>query len=516
MDIVAINEPEVLIRYGRLSAHARDRVLDQFYLVYHDGASFGLYLVNKTITVMCGFLAIGIPLFALLTWIAHLTKLSSGDMWFLIYGAVAIYQLVFFGVVFAQRTKTKYRQTPFQTTEIGLTRNGMYLHTRHIHGGLVKTVMLWEDVSSVRLIEHHDDKGDSFEIRTTKNQIVTLFFDCIQTIEERQILRQFLLRYIPQVDTAQVTSGLLRVGKSDDIPFTKLWSQALYDARPRVHTECLEPGDLLQTGRYLVEARIGSGGQGAVYRATMREVDGPSEVVLKEYVLPDLAHEAEHKAAVEQFEREVRLLAKLSHPGITKMLNAFVEDHRAYLVLENCQGVSLRDYVVSHGAMDSRRVTVLAHQLCDILQFLHSMSPAIMHLDFSPENILVSPSDHLTVIDFNISAEENSIRTRTVMGKQKYMSPEQYRGKPTPRSDIYSLGATLFFLLTETEPQPISVSRVSKLIPSVDAELDAVIAKATALEESDRVQSAQLMKQALSTIQERIAESSSTPRAGVH
>jgi serine/threonine-protein kinase len=206
---------------------------------------------------------------------------------------------------------------------------------------------------------------------------------------------------------------------------------------------------------------------------------------------------------VEQFEKEVRLLSKISHEGVIKMYDAFVEDHRAYLVLEHVDGVSLRDYVQRSGPIESSRAVALAQKMCDILAHLHSMQPSIMHLDFSPENIWISANDRITAIDFNISVEENSLRTRTVMGKQRYMAPEQYRGKPTMRSDIYSMGATLFFLLTGKEPEPISVSRPARENAQIDAQLENIVEQATALEEEKRFQSAASLKEALVVWQEQ-------------
>jgi serine/threonine-protein kinase len=344
---------------------------------------------------------------------------------------------------------------------------------------------------------YEDNEGTHIRLIDIKGRKTDLCVDCIQTIEERQILRHFLLSKLPALDVSAASAALTKVGRANDVPFTKLWSQALQDSRPRVRTNVLPTDTTLLNGTYLVSGLIASGGQGAVYEAAMRTVDGVKTVVLKEYVLPDMVHEAEYKAAVEQFEHEVRLLSKISHPGVIRMHDAFVEDHRAYLVLDKIEGVSLKDYVTTHGALDEPEALKLAVQMCDILEMLHSQSPSIMHLDFSPDNMLIDANGDITTIDFNVSIEENAIRTRTVMGKQRYMAPEQYRGKPTQRSDIYALGASLYFVLTGIEPHPISVARPAKNNPKVSEALNAIVAKATALEESDRYQSAHELKQAL-------------------
>ncbi|MCA9804900.1 MAG: serine/threonine protein kinase, partial [Cyanobacteria bacterium HKST-UBA02] len=298
------------------------------------------------------------------------------------------------------------------------------------------------------------------------------------------------------LDSRAALAGMLRIGRKDDVPFTRLWCQALADSRPRKQQDLLQPGHTLQTDRFEIISLIGGGGQGTVYAATMKDLGQTEMIVLKEYVLPDVVHHEEHKNACEQFEKEIRLLSKVEHENVIKLLDAFVEDHRAYLVLEHFPGVSLRQHVDEKGPFSETQVRELAVKMCDILDHLHNLEPLIMHLDFSPENILYGEDGSIKLIDFNISVEEHSLRTRTVMGKQRYMAPEQYRGKPSPASDIYSLGATLYFLLTAREPEPISVARPAK-VRDIDADLDDIVAGATALEENERFASARQMKERL-------------------
>lgn len=544
IDFPEHHEPELLIRYGQLTAHARDRVLDQFYLTYATSASLSAYLQGKTLATLAAFVVVAAPVFLVSYIVAQLLKMDVANTAGFVYLCITIAQLAFFSTVFANRVKTRHKEYPMQTNEIGLSPSRIFVHARYIHGGCVKSTMLWKEISGVRTFTKVLDGFEItyIEIYDIHGKKITLQLDCIQTIEERQILRDCLRAFASQADTSEVVAVLSQVGKANDVPFTKLWSQALKDSRARVRTEVLPDGTQLQSGLYSIQHRIGSGGQGAVYLAEVRglQVDvpqfqiesvgttsciapdqietigtlecvarepsesvgatpcvAPDAVVLKEYVLPDQDHAVEHKDAVEQFEREIHLLAKLNHPGIIKMLNAFVEDHRAYLVLEHCDGASLTHVVQQKGPLTCQYFADVAFQLCDILEYLHGLTPAVMHLDFSPDNILLSKDGHLTVIDFNVSAEENSLRSRTVMGKQRYMSPEQYRGRPTTRSDIYSLGATCYFLLTGKEPAPISVAKLSKALPDIDPSLHDLLAKATSLEEEDRFQSIKEFRDAL-------------------
>jgi serine/threonine protein kinase len=501
LDLNPLDEQEILIRYGRLAPHARDRVLDQFYLIRPGGASLHEYVITQMLTMAAASISLYVGLLAICCVLIKLVGANNIDQAYVLL-SIMVVELSWVFWTIRQRYGKRYKEKIFETTELGLSPTGINLHSRIIHGGFVTKSMRWRDISSLDFVEgiadqHKPERGNRLELRDSRGRKLTLVLDCIQTIEERKILREFIFNHVPHADIKSAVDNLLRVGKTADLPFTKLWSQALQDSRPRLSTAPLRNETVLQQGRFVIKNCIGGGGQGAVYLSSMRDLEEEREVVLKEYVLPDLIHDIEHKAACEQFEKEVHLLGRLKHKSVINLIDAFVEDHRAYLVLDHVSGISLRDYVQHSGRLETKRVLQLAQQMADILCYLHQAAPSVMHLDFSPENILISTNDQLTVIDFNISAEENSIRTRTVMGKQRYMAPEQYRGKPTQRSDIYSMGATLFYLLTGQEPEPISASKPGKHLPDLDPEVNNFVVQATALEEDQRFQNIEELKRAL-------------------
>lgn len=491
MDETRPRNREILIRYGRLAPHAQDRILDQFYLILPGSMSLQGFLITQTFALVAG--SIGMALFVS----AILLAMGEGHSLVRSLYFCFVIEIIWVFVVMHLNYARRYREKPFDLTEIGLSNETLRLHSRNIHGGMILDSFRWQDISTIDFIEgraseKNELSRDHILISDTRQHQARFFLDSLQTIEERNIFRAFIESNIKQIDTQKATTGLTRSGKISDVPFTKLWSQALRDARPRLHTNALSTEIRLQKGRFTIKKLIGGGGQGAVYMAETNDLSEHSIVVLKEYVLPDLVHEVEHKDACEQFEKEVHLLSKLNHPGIVKMFDAFVEDHRAYLVLEMIAGHSLKEEVQNRGPIPFKEVLLLCKQMTEILEHLHKATPVIMHLDFSPENLMLSPEGKVTVIDFNISSEENSMRTRTVMGKQRYMAPEQYRGKPSVRSDIYALGATLYFLLTGLEPEPITTARCRKNSSNeenIPDSLDKFVSLATALDEDQRFQS---------------------------
>jgi serine/threonine protein kinase len=237
--------------------------------------------------------------------------------------------------------------------------------------------------------------------------------------------------------------------------------------------------------------------------------DGDSEdnlIVLKEYMLPVYVDMKARKQALERFESEARMLSRLQHDSIVKLLDFFVEDHRAYLVLEYIRGDSLRARIEKNGPVSEEEAISLGLGMCDILQYLQEQSPSVVHRDFTPDNLLQPKgrkqggNERVKLIDFMVAQEgENTSVTSAVVGKQSYMPPEQFRGKAGVSSDVYACGATLYFLLTGEDPEALSPALVHLKRQDVSIELAETIRKATALEISERFADARELRAALST-----------------
>jgi len=208
----------------------------------------------------------------------------------------------------------------------------------------------------------------------------------------------------------------------------------------------LAPGHVL-AGRYQVEGVLGEGGMGRVYRARHLGLGQP--VAIK--VLHD---------RVELLQSEARLLASLAHPALAQVRDFFEEDGRPHLVMELIDGRTLAEVIkLAPKPISERRVRQWAAELLGVLEYLHGLRPAVVVRDLKPDNVMLTSGGQLKLIDFGIARElapgEATSALAKGMGTEEYAPLEQYgSGSTDERSDLYSLGATLFFLLTRQAPPP--------------------------------------------------------------
>jgi serine/threonine-protein kinase len=202
----------------------------------------------------------------------------------------------------------------------------------------------------------------------------------------------------------------------------------------------LQQGYILHN-RYRIEGQLGKGGMGAVYLA--QDLTLQIQVAVKENLNP--SPEAER-----QFKREASLLATLRHPNLPRVTDHFILEGKQYLVMDYIEGEDLAS-VAKKGTPSADQVLNWSMWICDALIYLHSRQPPVIHRDIKPANIKLSPDGKLMLVDFGIAKIYDSTETATgARGLTPGFSPpEQYGGSPTDhRSDQYSLGATLYNLLT--------------------------------------------------------------------
>jgi len=271
----------------------------------------------------------------------------------------------------------------------------------------------------------------------------------------------------------------------------------------------LPPQFLLQQ-RYVIVGQAGKGGMGAVYQAVDTR-DAHRRVAIKEMSQGHLS-DAELAEATAQFQREAALLGGLSHPNLPHIYDAFNERGRSYLVMDFIDGKTLLQLLKESGFRPLPVAQVLGYalQLCDVLAYLHQQQPPIIFRDLKPTNVMATVNGHVFLIDFGIARifKEGQEQDTALLGSPGYAAPEQHGGAQTnPRSDLYSLGATLHCCLTGRDPYHADdrfvFPPVRQYNPQVPVELDQLIQRLLALNERQRPASAVEVRQELLKISQQ-------------
>jgi serine/threonine-protein kinase len=262
----------------------------------------------------------------------------------------------------------------------------------------------------------------------------------------------------------------------------------------------LAPGTLL-VDRYKITKRIGGGGMGSVYLAEDLNLANRS-VAVKE-MIEMFADESARAKAIEDFKREAELLAKLDHPSIPTIYQYFFDANRGryYLVMKYIDGGDLATRQrVSGGKVDELTVTKWAMDTCDVLDYIHSQDPPIIYRDLKPANLMIDGrTNRIMLVDFGIARFVASTQKGvTAIGTMGYAPPELFAGNVEKRSDIYSLGATMFHLLTGQDPQdnPLLIFDFTKnpkprqINPVITIEMEELICRAVEHKPENRFSSA--------------------------
>lgn len=308
-----------------------------------------------------------------------------------------------------------------------------------------------------------------------------------QTPADRGIARPSIELEIPQPDTTFDSVRIIETKPGQDDIDTRIQGMPSYSPPPPVPEpapadDAPAPSDTAQNigrpdtdgrkgpklkpltegtvlnGRYEIVRRIGGGGMGAVYLASDNNLGGVLRAV-KEMVQAHIEEEQQEKS-INDFKRESMILSTLDHPAIPTIYDYFYDDSegRFYLVMKYISGgdLSSRLRAAPSGKIDELSVTEWAIQIIDVLDYLHSQPSTIVYRDLKPSNIMIDGnSGRVMLIDFGIarSISQKEEKGVTAVGTMGYAPPELFSGNVEPRSDIYSLGSTMFHLLTGADPQ---------------------------------------------------------------
>ncbi len=277
----------------------------------------------------------------------------------------------------------------------------------------------------------------------------------------------------------------------------------------------LTPGVLLDN-RYRIQAVVGEGGFGRVYRAIHEQLN--KTVAIKELTLTNVAATT-HPDAQELFQREAKLLSQLAHPNLPRVDNYFTHNDINYLVMDFIEGQHLGDYAATYPyqRIPEAEVLTLIRPVLDALHYLHTQNPPIVHRDVKPNNIIRTPEGNIYLVDFGLAKRDHGQRQNIAtagFASAGYSAPEQYTQQVDPRADLYSVGATLYTLLSGEIP-PSATDRSLERVTTADNTdpLDAldttlsyvststrdVVKRLLSLDPNQRYQTAKEVKKAVST-----------------
>lgn len=262
----------------------------------------------------------------------------------------------------------------------------------------------------------------------------------------------------------------------------------------------LEFGTILNN-RYRIVEVLGQGGMAAVYRAIDENLG--VEVAVKENLFTTDEY-------ARQFRLEATILAGLRQPNLPRVSDHFViEGQGQYLVMDFIEGEDLRERLDRLGPLPEQEVIILGVAICDALAYMHSRQPMILHRDIKPGNVRITPSGHIYLVDFGLAKLVEGRETTNTGARAMtpgYSPPEQYgTARTDPRSDIYSLGATLYSALTNVLPEDgldrlMNRKQLTPILhhnPKVSEHVAGIIEKCLSITTEERYQSAEELRFAL-------------------
>ena len=268
---------------------------------------------------------------------------------------------------------------------------------------------------------------------------------------------------------------------------------------------------MIDNETYAICGIIGQGGGGTVYKAVHKRLN-------KYVVIKQIKHNPQ---ALASKRTEVDLIKGLKHTYIPQVYDFIEQDGETYTVMDYIDGADFKKIISSGTRLGKRQLLKYSMQLCEAVQYLHSRKPPVIHSDIKPANIMLTSSDDICLVDFNVSLLFGEGGAKVLGGTPGYAPPEQLgiplsavkkgidgqlpigqgRMYADERSDIYSIGATMYFLITGTRPAPgYNVVPLEEAVPQISDGIAHIVRKAMSLEPSGRYRSAGEMLNALRNV----------------
>jgi len=236
-------------------------------------------------------------------------------------------------------------------------------------------------------------------------------------------------------------------------------------------------------GKYKILNIAGKGGMSVVYLAI-------NEKANKQWAIKEIIKKDYRDFDIEK--KEIEMMKCLKHPNLPAIVDVIEQKDSLLIVMDYIEGRSLEDIVQEQGPLAEKSVIRWAKQLCNVLHYLHTRTPPIIYRDMKPSNVMLKPDGNVVLIDFGAAREykPQNLKDTVLLGTRGYAAPEQYRidGQSDVRTDIYSLGITVFRLLTGAGPEELCPIR--KMRPDVSVGIENILMKCTRTLKQERYQSA--------------------------
>jgi len=361
-----------------------------------------------------------------------------------------------------------------------------------------KGMRLWEDFANIDLVKPKKDAGFARANLTVKFHSGGKITFAVKQMKKRD-LEKFLSAIDEQASQCVISDAVvaLRAELKQELGIEANKETKSASANQVFQSTIFvphEPGSWLPNGEGRVVQLLASRPLSCVY---LVRLESGKLAIAKQFFLAE--DDEQTKALAKCFAREYELLKALNHPSISKVIDVFRKEQSTYLLLEHIDGIDLRTLTEQTGAQSEKLVLEWAIKLCDIMIYLHSFDPPVIHRDLTPDNLIVGNDGSIRIIDFGAANQFLQGITGTIIGKQCYVPPEQLRGQADKTSDIYSFGCTLNFLLTGLEPVALTPCAPGKTA-DISEKLDALIQQCTDFDAAKRPASFAELKTTLEEI----------------